>query len=270
MPKKAIYSIFALLLLSFSPSFPLSHAEELRKLDSQETANPGVTAEGNGVLEKTPKGLSIGSDLFVKDLGLTEDLELYVVVSNSGEVDLPKGSTLRVRIFVNDRKISDFEHLTARVLKGKTGNRYTVRPPYPVGIGGVTLVKASVWPTLPSQDIDPRNNTLVRNFIIYPFRIEPRANQEFSFSIFSSRVKNGDPKEKVSAEARWDGDGFPLKLSFKGSGRNKGDVTISGKSPLKMEVPIFFEETDKREACRISVTNPLKQKVVGHVIIQHP
>ena len=161
MTKKAITCIFALLLLSFGPSFPLSHAEELRKLDFQETANPGVTGEGNGVLEKTPKGLSIGADLFVKDLGLAEDLELYVVVSNSGEVDLPKGSTLRVRIFVNDLKISDFEHLTARVLKGKTGNRYTVRPPYPAAIGGVSLLKASVWPTLPSQDLDPRNNTLV-------------------------------------------------------------------------------------------------------------
>ena len=270
MPKKAVTCIFALVLLSFSPSFPLSRAEELRTPAPQETAVPVVTGDGNSPQEKIPKDLSTGYDILVRELGLTEDLELYVVVSNSGEVDLPKGSTLRVRIFVNDRKFSDFEHLTARGLKGKTGNRYTVHPPYPVAIGGVTLVKASVWPTLPSRDIDHRNNTLVRNFIIYPFRIEPRAKQEFPFSIFSTRVKNGDPKEKVSAEARWDGDGFPLKLSFKGSGRNKGDITISGKSPLKMEVPIFFEETDKRDACLICVTNPLKQKVVGHVIIQHP
>ncbi|MEI9476431.1 MAG: hypothetical protein WCO26_07620 [Deltaproteobacteria bacterium] len=270
MPKKAIYCIFALLLLSFSPSFPLSHAEELRKLDSQETAIPVVTGDGNSPQEKIPKDSSTGHDILVRELGLTEDLELYVVVSNAGEGDLPKGSTLRIRIFVNDRKISDFEHLTARVLKGKIGNHYTVRPPYPVAIGGISLVRASVWPTLPSQDIDPRNNTLARNFIIYPFRIEPRAKQEFSFSIFPPRVKTGDLKEKVSAEVRWDGDGFPLKLSFRGSGRIKGDTTISGKSPLKMEVPISFEETDKREACHISVTNPLKQKVVGHVIIQHP
>jgi hypothetical protein len=270
MPKKAITCIFALMLLSFNPSFPLSHAEELRPPAAQETAVPVVTSDGNLSREKIPKDSSTGHDILVRELGLTEDLELYVVVSNSGEVEFPKGSTLRVRIFVNDRKFSDFEHLTARGLKGKTGNRYTVHPPYPVAIGGVSLVKASVWPILPSQDIDPRNNSLVRSFIIYPFRIEPRAKQEFPFSIFSSRAKSGDPREKMIAEARWDGDGFPLRLSFKGSVRIKGDTTISGKSPLKMEVPIVFEETDKREACLISVSNPLKQKVVGHVIIQHP
>ena len=168
-----------------------------------------MTGDGHGPPGKTSMESASGPDLLIRDLGLNEDMELYMVVSNSGEVDLVKGSTLRFRIFVNDRKISDFEHLTARVLKGKIGNRYTVRPPYPVGIGGVSLVRASVWPTLPSKDIDPRNNTLARNFIIYPFRIEPRAKQEFSFSIFSSHAKNGDPREKVSAEADGTAMGFP-------------------------------------------------------------
>jgi hypothetical protein len=74
----------------------------------------------------------------------------------------------------------------------------------------------------------------------------------------------------VRAEARWDGDRFPVKLSFKGSGRMKGDSSVSGKSPLKMEVPISFEEPENKETCLISVTNPLRQKIVGHVIIQHP
>jgi hypothetical protein len=37
-----------------------------------------------------------------------------------------------------------------------------------------------------------------------------------------------------------------------------------------MEVPISFEEPQDKETCLVSVTNPLKQKIVGHVIIQHP
>jgi hypothetical protein len=270
MPKKATTCIFALLLFLHNPTLPLSDAEELRKRDSQETAAPGSTGDGTGVREKTPAGVSSGVDLFVKDMGLTEDLELYVVVSNAGEVDLPKGSTLRVRIFVNDRKVSDFEHLTPKDLKVKSGNRYTVHPPYPIAVGGVSLVKTSVWPTPPLKDAEPRNNTLIRNVIVYPFKIEPRAKQEFSFSVSSPRLKNSDPKEKVRAEARWDGDRFPVKLSFKGSGRMKGDSSVSGKSPLKMEVPISFEEPENKETCLISVTNPLRQKIVGHVIIQHP
>ena len=270
MPIKAITCIFALLLLLLDPSFPVSHAEELRKRDSRETVGPGLTGDGTGVLEKTPKGVSTGVDLLMKDLGLTEDLALYVVVSNAGDVDLPRGSTLRVRIFVNDRKISDFEHLTSKDLKVNGGNRYTVHPPYPIAIGGVSLVKASIWPTPPLQDAEPRNNTLVRNVIVYPFKIEPRAKQEFSFSISPPRLKNSDSKEKVKAEVRWDGNRFPVKLSFKGSGRMKGDSSVSGKSPLKMEVPISFEEPEYKETCLISVTNPLRQKIVGHVIIQHP
>jgi hypothetical protein len=270
MPKRAITCIFALLLLLFNPTLPLSHAEELRKRDSRETAGPGLPGDGVGVPEKIPRGVPTGVDLLVKDLGLTEDLALYVVVSNAGDVDLPKGATLRVRIFVNDRKISDFEHLTAKDLKVKSGNRYTVHPPYPIAIGGISLVKTSIWPTPPLQDAEPRNNTLVRNVIVYPFKVEPRAKQEFSFSVFSPRLNNSDSKEKVRAEARWDGDRFPLKLSFKGSERIKGDSSVSGKSPLKMEVPISFEEPENKEACLVSVINPLRQKIAGHIIIQHP
>jgi len=36
------------------------------------------------VLGKTPEGVPTGVDLLMKDLGLTEDLALYVVVSNAG------------------------------------------------------------------------------------------------------------------------------------------------------------------------------------------
>jgi hypothetical protein len=171
---------------------------------------------------------------------------------------------------VNDRKISDFEHLTAKDLKARNGNRYTVHPPYPIAIGGVSLVRTSVWSSPPLKDAEPRNNTLVRNVIVYPLKIEPKTKQDFSFSVFSPRLKNSDPQDKVRAEARWDGDRFPLKLSFKGAGRVKGDRSVSGKSPLKMEVPISLEEPENREGCLVSVTNPLGQKVVGHVIIQHP
>jgi len=270
MPKKAITCLFALCFLLIHPSLPFSNAEEQRSSDTREAQGSGVTGEGSGAPEKSPVKVSGGVDLIMKDLGLTEDLELYVVISNAGDVPLPSGSTLHVRIFVNDRKISDFEHLTAKDLKARNGNRYTVHPPYPIAIGGVSLVRTSVWSSPPLKDAEPRNNTLVRNVIVYPLKIEPKMKQDFSFSVFSPRLKNSDPQDKVRAEARWDGDRFPLKLSFKGAGRVKGDRSVSGKSPLKMEVPISLEEPENKEGCLVSVTNPLGQKVVGHVIIQHP
>lgn len=270
MSKKAIPCLFAFTLFLFSPPLLFSKSEEFRKLDSQETSTHTVTGNGHGPPGKTSMESASGPDLLIRDLGLNEDMELYTVVSNAGEVDLVKGSTLRIRIFVNNRKISDFEHLMAKVLKAKTGNRYTIRPPYPVAIGGVSLVKASIRPTLSSHDIDLENNTLVRNFIVYPFRIEPGVKQEFSFPLSTPHAKGSELREKVRAEARWDGDGFPLRLSFRGPGLIKGDASISGRSPLKMEVPVSFEETERMEACRISVTNLLRKKVVGNVIIQHP
>jgi len=122
---------------------------------------------------------------------------------------------------VNDRKISDFEHLTAKDLKVKSGNRLYRPSPYPIASEGISLVKDVIWPTPPLQDAEPQNNTLVRNVIVYPLKIEPRARQEFSFSIFSPRLKNSDSKEKVRAEARWDGDRFPLKTFFQRIGTDE-------------------------------------------------
>ena len=270
MPRKAITCLFALLLFLFYPSPPLSDAGETRRRDSQETAGSGLAGDTTLASEKPPGGVPVGVDLLTKDLGLTEDMGLYITISNAGDVDLPKGSTLRVRIFVNEKKLSDFEHLAAKDLKVRSGSRYMVQPPYPIVIEGIALVKAAIWPTLPLQDIEPRNNTLVRNILVYPFRIEPKGKQDFSFSIVRPRMKNDDSKDKVRTEVRWDGDRFPLKLSFKGSGRMREDRSVSGKSPLRMEVPISFEEPQDNETCLVSVTNPLKQKIVGHVIIQHP
>jgi hypothetical protein len=46
--------------------------------------------------------------------------------------------------------------------------------------------------------------------------------------------------------------------------------TLSGKSPLKVEFPIPFEEVQKESVWSIFVTNLVDKKVEGHLIIQHP
>ncbi len=211
-----------------------------------------------------------GSDLFIKDLGLGEDLELYVVIANAGEVDVQKGSTIRMQISINYRKVCDFEHLTTKVLKSKKGNRYLIHPPYAITLGGVTRVKASARETSPSRDAYAESRTMERTFVVHPFTIEPKEKEEFSFSIPSSGNRGVNPNEKVRAEARWEGTGFPLKLSLSGSGLIKSEASISGKSPLKMATSMSMVQGEKSETCLISVRNLLRKKVVGHVIVQHP
>jgi len=224
----------------------------------------------NNHFKKTLEGLPIGPDIVVKDLELTEDLELCIILSNAGEVDLRKGITFRTRIFVNDRKISEFDHFTSEVLRANFGNQYTFAPPYRVGIAGISRVKISISPKRPSDDVRLENNIFERTFIIFPFRIGPQGKQEFSFPISSPGPTGGDQPEKVKAEARWEGGSSSLKLSFEGSGHIQKAPTVIGKSPLKVEFPIHFEEAQKESVWRVSVTNLIEKKVEGHLIIQHP
>jgi len=224
--------------------------------------------------KKSPKkvldGLPAGPDIVVKDLDLTEDLELMIMLSNAGEVDLRKDVTFQIQIFVNDQKISEFDHFIREVLKANFGNRYIIDPPFYVGITGISKVKVSISPELSSDDIRLKNNVLGRTFIIFPFRIGPQRKEEFSFSLSPARPHGEGQPEKVKIEAKWEESSSHLMLSFKKSGSIKGTPTLSGKSPLKVEFPIPLEEVQKESVWSICMTNLAEKKVEGHLIIQHP
>jgi hypothetical protein len=221
-------------------------------------------------LKKVLDGLPAGPDIVVKDLDLTEDLELMIILSNAGEVDLRKDVTFQIQIFVNDQKISEFDHFIREVLKANFGNRYITDPPFYVGITGISKVKVSISPGLSSDDIRLKNNVLERTFIIFPFRIGPQRKEEFSFSLSAARPRGEGQPEKVKIEARWEESSSSLMLSFKKSGSIKGTPTLSGKSPLKVEFPIPLEEVQKESVWSIWMTNLAEKKVDGHLIIQHP
>jgi hypothetical protein len=224
----------------------------------------------NNSLKKILDGLPIGPDIVVKDLDLTEDLELVVILSNAGEADLRKGVTFQIRIQVNGQKISEFEHFIPEALKANFGNRYLIDPPYRVGMGGISRVKVSISPKLSSDDIRLENNVLERTFIIFPFRVAPHGREEFSFSFSTAGPQGEGQTEKVKTEARWEGGGASLMLSFKKSGTLEGVPTFSGKSPLKVDFPIPFEEVQKENVWSVLVTNLIDKRVEGHLIIQHP
>jgi archaellum component FlaG (FlaF/FlaG flagellin family) len=226
--------------------------------------------EENNSLKKILDGLTVGPDIMVKDLDLTEDLELIIILSNAGEIDLRKGVTFRIRIVVNGQKTSEFDHFIPEALKANFGNHYLIDPPYQVVITGISKVKISISPKLPSDDIRLENNVLERTFIIFPFRIGPHGREEFPFSFFAPQPQGKGQIEKVKTEARWEGASSSLQLSFKKSGTFKGIPTLSGKSPLKVEIPIPFEEVQNENVWSVLVTNLIDKKVEGHLIIQHP
>jgi hypothetical protein len=228
------------------------------------------SSEKNNSLKKILEGSPVGPDIVVKHLELTEDLELLIILSNAGEVDLRKGAIFQVQVFVNDQKMSEFDHFISEALKANSKNRYIVAPPYQVGIAGISKVKVSISPELSSDGIRLENNVLERTFIIFPFKIRPQGKEEFSFSFFAPRLRSKAQTEKVTIEAWWEWGGPSLKLSFKKSGSVDGISTLTGKSPLKMEFPIPFEEAHKESAWSIFITNLIKKKVEGHLVIQHP
>ena len=224
----------------------------------------------NNYLEKILEGLPTGPDIAIRDLDITDDFELIIILSNAGEVDLRKGATFRIRIFVNNLKISDFDHFISDVLKANSGNDYTIHPPYRVGISGAAKVEISISPRLPSDDIYFENNTLERTFIIFPFRMVPQEKKEFSFPIPSSHVRNDGQSEKLKAELRWGGGETSLMLSLTGPEHIQSIPSFSGKSPLKVEIPIYFLKAQKESLWQVFVTNLIEKKVEGHLIIQHP
>jgi len=226
--------------------------------------------EENNHLKKILEGPPVGPDIVVKQLELTEDFELMIILSNAGEVDLRKGAIFQIQMFVNDQKMSEFDHFISEALKANLKNRYIVAPPYQVGIVGISKVKVSISPELPSDDIRLENNIRERTFILFPFKIKPQGKEEFSFSFLAPRLLSKAQTEKVTIEARWVWGGSSLKLSFKKSGGVDGVPTLTGKSPLKVEFPIPLEEIQKESAWSIFMTNLVAKKVEGHLIIQHP
>jgi hypothetical protein len=224
----------------------------------------------NNHLKRILEGALDGPDIVIKQLELTEDFELVIILSNAGRVDLRKGAIFQVQVFVNDQKMSEFDHFISEALKANLKNRYIVAPPYQVGITGISKLKVSISPELPSDDVHIENNVLERTFIIFPFQIKPQGREEFSFSFLAPRIRSKDQAEKVTIEARWEWGGSSLRLSFKKSGSADGIPSLTGKSPLKIEFPIPYEETQKENVWSVFITNVIRKKVEGHLIIQHP
>jgi hypothetical protein len=206
----------------------------------------------------------------VKNLDLTEDLELMIILSNAGGNDLQKGAIFQIQVFVNDQKMSEFDHFISEALKANFKNRYTIVPPYQVIIGGISKVKVSIAPEVPANDIRLENNILERTFILFPFKIKPQGKEEFSFSFSDPRLWSKSQLEKLTIKARCEWGSSSLKLSFKKSGSIEEIATLSGKSPLKVEFPIPFEEAQKESVWSIFLTNLAGKKIEGHLIIQHP
>jgi archaellum component FlaG (FlaF/FlaG flagellin family) len=224
----------------------------------------------NNHLKKILEGPPVGPDIIVRQLELTEDFELVIILSNAGEVDLRKGAIFQIQVFVNDQKMSEFDHFISEALKANLKNRYMVTPPYQVGLTGISRVKVSISPELSSDDINLEDNTIERTFIIFPFQIKPQEKEEFSFSFLSPGFRSKDQTEKVTVEARWEWGGPSLKLSFRKSGRVEGIPTLTGKSPLKVEFSIPYEEAENENAWSVLITNLVKKRVEGYLIIQHP
>lgn len=232
---------------------------ELREMDME-----------NNLLKKILEGFPIGPDIVIKDFDLTEDLELIIILSNIGEADLRKGVTFRIRIYLNDRKISDFEHFISEELKAHSKNHYILSPPYRVGIKGISRVKVSLASKLRSDDIRMENNVLERRFIIFPFQIGGQGKEQFSFFIPSPPLRGEELSEKIKMEVRWEGPSTPLKFSFGGPEESRSLLDISGTSPVKVEWPIHSGEPQREGHWRVSVTNPFENRAEGHLIIQHP
>lgn len=229
-----------------------------------------VLAFGQPVRTSVEKASSSGPDLTVSDLDLTEDMGLVVRLANLGDSDLRKGTTLRIRVLVNERKISEFEHLTSRVLRGRFGNRYTLHPPYEIPIEATSRVKISVSPKEASEDGRPENNTLERTLLVFPFRLDPKGKQVFSFALSPARALGSVGQGAIRAEARWDGFGSRGYLSLKEEGAVKRGPATFGRSPLKLVIPIRGDDAEKGQVWQVSLANSASKKMEGHLIVNHP
>lgn len=234
-------------------------SSELKELDKE-----------NNQLKKVLEGPPAGPDILIKDFFLTEDLDLNILLSNAGEIDLRKGVTFRIRIYLNDRKVSDFEHYFSGELKAHSKNLYVLSPPYRINLKGSSRLRVSLTPRLRSDDIFLENNTLERRMIVFPFQLGGQGREQFSFLLSPLSPKGEDSFEKIKMELRWEGAAGPLKLSLRESGEERELLNLSGKSPLKVEWPLQSVERWGESHWMISLTNPFENRVEGHLIVQHP
>ena len=224
----------------------------------------------NDSLKRKLGGFLTGPDLVVKELNVNEDFELSFILSNAGEEELRNGRTLRIRIFINDQRVSEFDHFIAEPLKPHFENQCTIDPPYRIRVNGNSRVKVVIGSKHPDDDVRIENNVLQRTFAIIPFKIESEVSQEFPFLLKNLRSKENRQDDKIKMEVRWDGGGAPLRLSLKGARHLKEMGSVSGKSPLQLEVPLRDEKKQKGKAWRLSIANLMKERAVGFLIIQSP
>lgn len=216
-----------------------------------------------------PPALAVGPDVIIKGLDLTEDLDLSIILANAGQTDLRKGSALGIQIFVNRRKISQFDHYVSRSLKANFGNRYVVEPPSRVGISGTCRVKVSISSKRVSGNAQRGKHSMERTFLVFPLRMGPREEQGFSVSLMPSSSKDGTQAGKMKLETRLDGE-KRVVLSVLRQDGVMSRSNFSGKTPLKAEVPLYFETDQSEHTWSILVTNREKKKVEGYLLIQHP
>ncbi len=249
--------------------YSLYHRKEVEvRVETSEEIGE-VNRENNG-LKRILEGAPRGPDIIISDFDLNEDLELMILLSNIGEVDLRKGVTFRIRIFLNDRKISDFEHFITEEIRAHNKSHYLLLPPYRVTIRGGTRVKVSLSPKIRSDDIRTENNVLERRFIIFPFQMGGQEREQFSFLIPKTNLEEENSLGKIKMEIRWVGHSEPLKLSFEGSEKGRALLEISGTSPVKVEWPLIGDQSERESYWRISITNPFDKRAEGYLIVQHP
>ncbi len=225
---------------------------------------------GNNSLRKTLEGLPVGPDLVVKELTLSDDFDLSIVLSNVGETELRRGTTLGIRIFVNGQKVSEFDHFISEPVRPHSGSDYVVAPPYRIRVSANSRVKVAIYPKQSKDDVQLANNSLQRSFTLFPFKIEPQESQGFLLE-FSHPDANGRRRgDKVKAEIRWDGGGAPLRLSLKKGSRLRKIPPVQGSSPLQVEIPIEGEEVQGGKAWTFSVRNLMEKRAEGYLIIQSP
>ena len=224
----------------------------------------------NDSFRRKSRGSLPGPDLVVKELNMNEDFELSLVLSNAGEEELPKGKTLRIRVFVNGQRVSEFDHFIAEPLKPHFENHCIIDPPYRIRVDGNSRVKVVIGPKHRDDDVRIENNTFERTFAIIPFKIGSEVSQEFPFPLQNLRSKENRKEDKIRMEVRWDGGGTPLRFSLKGARHLKKIGPVSGRSPLQLEVPIKDAKKQIGKAWRLSIANLMKEKAEGFLIIQSP
>jgi hypothetical protein len=205
----------------------------------------------------------------VKDLGVNEDQELSLFLANPGTVDLDKALSLRIRIDVNGRKVSEFEHLSSVVIKGRLGSRYAVRPPYRVEIAKRCRVRVSVRLLSERGRTRGFDHQLEKTFLVIPFRLWPRERREIAFSFSLPRNRADLVPERVKAEVRWDGGGGPLRAWLKEEGSREMEPLL-GRSPLLLERVLSSAGLSGRKTWKIGVTNLMAVRSEGKIIVQHP